>query len=41
MFTVRSLLVPAIVFSALSLLQACSDAGDSPAPTEPAVLDEV
>ena len=41
MFTVRLLLVPAILFSALLLLQACSDAGDSPAPTEPAVLDEV
>ena len=35
MFTARSLLAPAVFFSALSLLQACSDAQESTAPAAP------
>jgi hypothetical protein len=44
MFTVRSLLMPAVFFAALSLLQACGQSGDSAAPAVPAadpvVLDD-
>ena len=35
MFNVRSILLPLVFFSALSLLQACSESGDSAAPTAP------
>jgi len=35
MFNVRSILLPLVFFSALSPLQACSESGDSAAPTAP------
>jgi hypothetical protein len=40
MFTSRSLLAPAVFFSALSLLQACSDAQKSAASAVPAPVEE-